>query len=535
MESLTFPATTAGTERQTSAAAWRRWTGHSPLPLAAITLAAAIIRLHALAGRGLWLDEAISVSISKNSIAALFQVIRDREIYMALYYGVLHYWLLLGDSEFAIRLLSVIFSVATLPVVCALGRRLFGRYPALLAAGLLAVNSFHVRFAQEARSYSLAIFLAAVATWLLVRNLQEPQRASWAAYGVCLSLMVYSHLYTVLIVAAHAVAILCLPRDGIPWKGALKSAGWFACLTTPMLLAALRIMTKSYVLDWNSSVGFSNLPDFLVVAAGNRGFLLVALDAIAVAALALHAARARLRTGNSRESWPAVLVLLWFFLPLALSLAIAEHWPPFVPRYLLPCLPALLVAVGAGLTFIRPRSVAWTLGCAIFLFNIEGFQSCYHLSGVLDDWRGITSSIFTQARPGDAVFIYPEYARIPYDYYRDRAKPQPAWPRDVAVGDATRGNAGQGSAAAPVKRVWLILHHPSPLTLEDRRNFRAGFDAWRSRGWTLVQPQELPMVLVLLFEAASPDAAPPQQLPNPFLPAPPHEKGVSFGDASGTH
>ncbi len=524
MEDPVLPFPAAGAERHVS-----RFSGNSSaltcwILLGLITLAAALARSHALAGRGLWLDEAISVFISHQRLSVLFRVVRDGEIYMALYYFLLHWWLAFGDSEFTVRLLSVIFSVATVPFTFAIGSRLFGRAAGLIAAGLLTFSSFHIRFAQEARSYALAVLLATIATWLLVRNLQGPQKASWGAYGVLLSIMVYSHLYALTVIVAHCAALLCLPHGKIPWKNLARSAVWFVSLSLPLALAALRILARGNPVKWGAASGFSDVSAFVDLLAGNRGSLLVVLDFIMLAVLIFKAVRMR-RTGRAGDGWPALLVLFWFSVPIIIVVAVAEFWPPFVARYLLPCLPAFLLGVGAGLTYMRPRSVAWTLGGAIFILNVAAIPACYHLSGVLDDWRVISSGILGQAGPGDGIYFYPEYSRIPFEYYRDHSVPAAVWPKDIAVGAATTSaptaqvaEPGEQNAAAPAptRRFWVVFHHPTPLTIETRRNLAGHLRSWRGKGWRLLQAQEYPMVVVMFFEASSSQAAPLDELPSLF-------------------
>jgi mannosyltransferase len=95
--------------------------------------------------------KAFRVEIARLPWRPFFYVLRHREINMALYYVLLHVWLSLGSTEAFIRGLSVLFSLATVPVLYALGVRVGGRMAGLLAAWLLAINAYHVRYAQEAR------------------------------------------------------------------------------------------------------------------------------------------------------------------------------------------------------------------------------------------------------------------------------------------------------------------------------------------------------------------------------------------------
>src|SRR3981189_188210 len=94
------------------------------LPL--ITLVAAVLRFHAITAKMFWFDEAISVEIARLPWQQFFYVLRHREINMALYYVLLHFWLAMGSTEGFIRGPSVLFSVATVPAFYSLCARIFG-------------------------------------------------------------------------------------------------------------------------------------------------------------------------------------------------------------------------------------------------------------------------------------------------------------------------------------------------------------------------------------------------------------------------
>jgi uncharacterized membrane protein len=68
-----------------------------------------------LAPGGLWLDEALSVNIAKLPLQQLpGALIQDGS--PPLYYLILHFWMLVfGQGDFAVRSLSGVVSVATLP------------------------------------------------------------------------------------------------------------------------------------------------------------------------------------------------------------------------------------------------------------------------------------------------------------------------------------------------------------------------------------------------------------------------------------
>ena len=107
--------------------------------VAIIVVAGAVLRVLHLGAPSFWLDEALSVSYARLPWAQFVQLMQSRELNMLPYYLVLRGWIRLGTTEWVVRSLSVIFSVATLPLFHRLGVRLFGPRAGLIALALLAV------------------------------------------------------------------------------------------------------------------------------------------------------------------------------------------------------------------------------------------------------------------------------------------------------------------------------------------------------------------------------------------------------------
>jgi mannosyltransferase len=435
--------------------------------LALTTLVAAVLRLHALTAKSFWLDEGISVQIARLPWPQFFYALRHREINMALYYFFLRSWLILGSTEGLIRGLSVLFSVATVPVLYALGARIFGRNVGLAAAWLLAINAYHIRYAQEARAYTLVVFFASLATLLLVRNLQEPSSPRWTAYTAACAMAVYSHLFGVLVILAHGVSLGFLHRRDLPWKDLFRSVRWLVYLLIPMALIVVNVGASST--RWIPATNMGAVRQFFVSLAGNDGIRLLALDAVA-AALAIFAVWKDWRSrGRTKECWGRILVLAWLIVPVAAVLIVSVVRPIFLPRYMLPCLPAAVLIVAAGIAAVKPRMLAWIFTAAISIFSVLGVFSYYRQDFDLerDDWRAATSYVLNHALPGDGAFFYQNFGRLPFEFYRSLRNPSPRWPEalvaangaDWGYRDSLFAYMGESlqDAGSGGDRVWLIL------------------------------------------------------------------------------
>jgi hypothetical protein len=146
----------------------------SPWFVIIITLIGAGLRVFLLSNKGLELEEAFSMWIANHSVADMLKLIANIDHQPPLYYLLLHYWIKLnGVKPYDLRLLSALFGAGTIPIIYLIGKRISGVMMGLAAAVILALSPFNIRYAQEARMYTLLMFNAAVAIYALVRLLTD--------------------------------------------------------------------------------------------------------------------------------------------------------------------------------------------------------------------------------------------------------------------------------------------------------------------------------------------------------------------------
>src|SRR5512146_230066 len=390
--------------------------------ISGITVLAAVLRLLYLGKKSFWLDEIVSVSIARLDAAGFRNIVMSWELNEGLYYTLLRGWMHLARGEFGIRLLSVAPSVAAIPVVYLLGRRLISESTGLIAALLLAVNAFDVRYAQEARGYSLFAFLVALACWFFVRCMDAPQKkGNWAGLVIALELGMYAHFFAGLILPVFWLAAL-LRKRGFPWKSLLISSGIIVLLAVPALLFVA--MKNRGQVGWVQPTTWRDLYDLAILLSGRGGLVLLLM----CAALLLLALTKMMGRAGKQEVWGHALAWMWLVLPIAMTVAISVVKPLCVTRYLVFCLPAFVLLVAVGMSVIRPRWLMAALLLAMVTLSLRGVGAYYR--GGFDppdqDWRGAVHYLLDQAQPGDALLFYHPLARLAYEYYRERWPQAPA-------------------------------------------------------------------------------------------------------------
>lgn len=423
--------------------AWRRpdWTLAVP---PAVTLA---VMLWGIATPSYWRDESATLSATDRSIPQLLRMLGRVDAVHGFYYlllwPVVHF---AGTREFETRLPSAIAMAAAALGIAAIGRRLRSRRAGLYAGLVFAVMPLVTLQGHDARPYALETALAVLATYLLLRAAGNPTAARFAGYALSLVLLGYMHLFGLLIIPAHACALIPVARRPRPQRGAgdtgtgaapdVGAALWARWLAA-VAAAAMPLMPLLW-LGWRERGAIGWLPpltghDLSALAASLAAGTLASVPVFAAVATAgtfcadwpdralrpgwwrsawhrpVRATRAaatlapRAGHGERALTWVA---LPWLMLPPAILLIAAEFKPVYEFMYVEYCLPAVALLVGAGLaTLGRPLRLA-ALGLVVILGLPAQFTLRTPLAGGYI--RATAQFLAQHERPGDAVY-YPSF------------------------------------------------------------------------------------------------------------------------------
>jgi hypothetical protein len=168
-------------------------------PLAALTLAAAVLRLSTLDLQSFWYDEAFTpVHVLHPSLWATLRSVVHTENTPPLWYVIA--WAdsrILGTGEIALRLPSALAGIALVPVAWAIGVELSGRRAAIVCAALVTANPLFVWYSQEARAYGLFVLMGALAMLCFLRALSRPSPRRMALFASSGALALLTHYFAV--------------------------------------------------------------------------------------------------------------------------------------------------------------------------------------------------------------------------------------------------------------------------------------------------------------------------------------------------
>lgn len=382
--------------------------------VAGLTLAGLILRVLYLGSRDLWLDEAASAKFASYDWLHFAKAVIFAPVNMTFYFAVLHVWTrVMGDSEFMLRLPSVLFATATIPLIYMLGTKLFDRRAGLVSAVLMTVSVSSIDFAQEARSYTLVVMLATVSSLFFVESIKKPSLANCAGYIASTVFCVYSHMFGILLLPAQWLSLLFfLPG----WKSALRltvSAIVIGLIALPHF--ALALGGNIVHLNWVQRTSQLRVLEFIALITGVGDnlklaeFYLIAC-AIVAAVVALFDKSHRAAIG---------FLVLGIVVPAGITLAVSHFKPVFWPRYLLLSQPFFVVFAGVAISRLRPWPLMAVAMTALVVFCVQQDVLCYQRPQS-EDWPGAVQYLASKAQPGDVLMVFIGFGRQPIDYYRKR-------------------------------------------------------------------------------------------------------------------
>lgn len=182
------------------------------LIIAAIVAAYTALRFWHLTDSCLWFDEIFSVHAAEHSLRDLFRFVAQDLIHPPLFYILLKIWLAIGgESLLWLRFFPVFFSILAVVPFALLCRQLKISFPAFAAAlAFFAVNGSLIKYAQEVRMYSLLLCAGLFSLWLFLRFVNMGK--GFPTLIIVNILLVYTHYFGWLIVAAEILAVVFLAR-----------------------------------------------------------------------------------------------------------------------------------------------------------------------------------------------------------------------------------------------------------------------------------------------------------------------------------
>lgn len=378
---------------------------HRLLVGAVVLTVAAAIALRLVSSGELWLDESLSVQIARKPLPQLFAALRQDGA-PPLYYLLLHGWMaVFGTGTYAVRALSSVIGIVTLPLAYRTGKRLGGRQLAVPMLLLTATAPYAVRYSTETRMYALVLALVLGGIPLLLDALNAPTRGRLLGVTLLTAALAYTHYWTLYLLGPVAL--------WLAWHRAWRV---LAAMAASVIVFAPWLPSFFYQVvhtgtPWAEPPSLRIIPTTLL-QWGGPGQLgqLMALTMVPLAAVGLTALPPRPGAQHlnidptGRPGMRALGALTLAPLIVAIGLGLVTNGG-YSLRYTAVCLPFYLLLVARGTTVFPNRLPQRILGVLIVAGLIADVQLAFERRTQADT---ISAAIRASAAPGDVVAYCPD-------------------------------------------------------------------------------------------------------------------------------
>lgn len=379
-----------------------------------------------------------------------------------LYAILLNRWLTaFGQSDFAARSLSTLFSMLSLLILYVSSRYFFGWRPALFTALLVAVSPFDIHYAQEARMYGLLLFTSTLsgATLLMLCSRVLAERSIHLApsadavqnsrlsfelavlavvYAISTWALINSHytalfvvlfqglyglwicfrhrnlkLFFILTLAWSAVLVLWLPWFDLFRQAAAARTESFYVIRQPSLWWPFWALIARIPFNWLVFLSGKQVVAYAIPIYLTSATLIAAASPLARKLQSTTAS-------NLHLSFCKQFIWMWALMPplMVWLIDVMEgHKVVEIARYLTATAPAIYLLSGYGMSALMvvrrwgPALLALHLSCA-FINNAYG-----HMLTQREPWKEMAALVESQVKTDEPLLVSQYYDIVCLDRY----------------------------------------------------------------------------------------------------------------------
>jgi hypothetical protein len=413
----------------------------------------------------IWRDEIDAIYFALSDLPTTLSMFVGTAQNGVLYFLVLRPWIrFLGSTEFALRYLSLIFGVLSMPLFWQLCRKLtpvnttysnlhFGHAhrtgirqimtelfdwitqggTPLVAVTLLALNPYHLWYSQEGKMYSLITFLTLLAAWFWLKGIERGGFGPWFGFLITVSMAIYTHLLMILLIPLFLIwFFIAWPQSRRFWRGYLLTLAGLTLPYLPLLSWQWNFLRTEETL---TALSFTPLAEILrtVLLYQYNSFyvprsILYLVPILGLALAGLFSGCRELPNGQESNSLRLgkrrrlLMILAWLGTPVLGIYLLSLRQPIFLPRYVIWIGPAAMMLLALGVQSIwtsrgkLSKPLAVSLVVYIFAYwGVIGWQEKTH--EIKTDLRSAVEFLFEHRPLDELLIIQIPHLHIAYQYY----------------------------------------------------------------------------------------------------------------------
>ena len=415
-----------------------------------LTLLAFGLRAYRLDAQSYWIDEGWTLHYAALTPGQLWHTLQTTRVVPPLYHFLTLYWsTLVGNNEYAMRFVSLLCGVLSVPLMMRLGKAFGNARLGLVAAVLITASPYQVWHSQDARNYTMLTAAALVSMVSFVNLWQGRWGWRWQLlYVLGTEWALLTHYHALILIGVQGLFLLVgrlLRPEGIWSRRQLHLRWGMLLLITLGLFSAWLYFgmgaLKSYY-NWipqpalwetyvRSAIAYSvgELVPMPLSVWLSLAFVVLFLCGL------VYAARRSWRNWHGRHM--VALLMIYTLAPNLIAWLYGElRTPVYLERYLIPVQVGYLLAIALGVLAIsngagklaghlsmvwrRPSAVLCGAVALLVPLSIDIWVLYHHYydpAYAKPDWRTIARTITDYGLPQDGIIITGDGSEMVFDYY----------------------------------------------------------------------------------------------------------------------
>ena len=383
---------------------FNNWIKSNYIVLLILVLATAL-RFYHIDYQSVWLDEICSILEANPDIkwSDLEATIMLSDPHPPLYFALLKIlFQLFGYTTLVARFFSAIVGVAGVYALYLLGKEINNKNTGLLAAFLLAINSFHIYYSQEVRMYALLVLLTVLSYYRLVVYLKENTYKNAILYGLFTGLMLLTQFFGLFVLVSQVIILLFVfikkekTHKLLFFKQLLASGLVIIISFLPALNIFIETTKKKYTAIQPTTIDtvFLIFKDFV-----QQSYILLFLYSGLIVVCIYYVFKEKMKLNY-------LLLFSWIIITLALPILRSYLVTPMiVSRYFITILPAFIILISIAILKFKYAIIKILL--LLFLTTVTFYElfifNDYYNKIAKTQFREITEFIKKENKENDQV------------------------------------------------------------------------------------------------------------------------------------
>jgi len=177
-----------------------------------------ILRVYHLNYHSLWLDEMMQVMVASAEWKDLFKLVSSHSSPPLDYILMKPVILLFGNADWVVRMPALLFGLASIPAFYFFFFFITDRKKASIAATLLIFSPMAIYYSQEARMYSMFLFLSLISYILTLRFIEKNNFKTSLSLGAVNGLLILAHYFGIFVIGLETILLVMLLLFGADKK-----------------------------------------------------------------------------------------------------------------------------------------------------------------------------------------------------------------------------------------------------------------------------------------------------------------------------